>query len=200
MIITPIVFVLIAMIVAVPVFLKLFGVLTDTVHKAQATMALSIADYQPDDTYFNECKKEGTAQTAEGLKIADKVAEIECDNAAVGCDVYYGINRASKRAGAGLSVKSKLFGGGGQIHIDGDSSSCFKALSNVKKGDVFTVKTAEAEYKYTVKEIVTAQEYTGKVNGEYLLITTESSHDLFAHQSKEKLMVVATFGAEEVQQ
>lgn len=200
MIITPLVFVLIALIFALPVLLKAYSVLKDRVYQAQETLSISIADYQPDDTYFNECRKEGTAQTAQGLKAADKVAEIECNNAAVICDVYYGINRASKRNGAGVSVKSKLFGGGGQIHIDGDSSGAFKALSNVEKGDVFTVTTSSGEYQYTVKEVVTAKEYSGKVNGEYLLITTDASHDVFAHQNKDNLIVVATLGAEEVSQ
>ena len=199
MIITPLVFALIAIILALPVLLKGYSVLTDRVHQIQPVLTATIGDYQPDKTYFNECKKEGIAQTADGLKIGDKVGEIECNNAAVGCDIYYGINRVSKRDGAGLSVESKLFGGGGQIHIDGDSSGAFKALANVEAGDVFTVKTADSEYQYTVKKIMTAQEFTGKVKDEYLLITTEASHDVFAHQNKDKLMIVATLGAGEVQ-
>lgn len=198
-IITPIVFVLIALIVVVPVFIKGFYVLQGKVHEAQKTLTLTYSDVSVDDSYFNECAEEGVAQTRDALKLCDKLGTIECNNAAVGCDIYYGINRVSKRSGAGLSGNGGLFGEGKQIHIDGDASTYFKALYNVEKGDVFTVYTPDGEYQYTVKEILKTAEYSGKINGEYLLITTDISRDAFAHQNKERYTIVATLGAEEAE-
>ena len=204
MIITPIVFVLIAMIIAAPVSIKGFQLLTYEVHDIQHTLSKREEDYQPDDTYFNECLKEGTPQTVDGLKYADKVAEIECNNAAISCDVYYGYNSVSLPNSACLSTddNSKLFGEGGRLHIDGNTSSEFKALENVEKGDVFTVKTTGGEYQYTVKDIQILdmkKDTYPKVKGEHLLITTQASHDVFAHQNMRELVVVATLGAEAVQ-
>ena len=196
LIITPIVFVLIFLVVAAPVFFKGYSVVKNGVHDAQKTLRISFSDIDVSDKYFSECQKDGTDITREGLSVCDKLATIECNNAAVGCDVYYGINRVSKRYGAGLSTKSGLFGEDKQIHIDGDTSTVFKALKNVKKGDVFTVKTPAGEYQYTVREITKGTEYTGKIKGEYLLLTTQDSGDAFAQQTKQKLMVVATLGGE----
>ena len=198
MIITPIVFVLIVMIVAVPVSLKAFGVLKAKVYEMQPVLCVTQSDYAPDSAYFDECKKDGIPQVKEALKIADKVGELECDNAAVGCDLYYGINRVSKRDGAGVSAEGALFGSGGEIHIDGDASGSFKALKNVEIGDVFTVTAPDGEYQYTVKTITVGSEFDGKVKGEYLLLSTDSDSAVFAHQNKNKLFVVATLGTEEV--
>ena len=193
---TPMVFVLIALIVLVPLFVKGFGILQDKVHAAQKTLPLTYSDLAVDDAYFNECVKEGTAQTKDALQLCEKVGTLTCDNAAVGCDIYYGINRVSKRSGAALSTKSALFGNGGKILIDGDASTCFKALYHVEKGDVFTVNAADGEYQYTVTEILTAEEYTGKPSDEFLVITTDASRDAFAHQKKARYTVVATLGTE----
>ena len=198
-IITPIVFVLIALIVVLPLFLKGFGILQDKVHTAQHTLTMTYSDIAVDDTYFKECQKEGVAQTRDALKLCDKLGTIECNNAAIGCDVYYGINRVSRRSGVGLSGKGGLFGEGKQIHIDGDASTYFKALYHVEKGDVFTVYTADGEYPYTVREIVKTAEYKGNISGEYLLLTTAESRDAFAHQNKERYTVVATLGTEEAE-
>ncbi|MBR3150193.1 MAG: hypothetical protein IKF64_08480 [Eubacterium sp.] len=198
LIITPIVFVLISMIVIAPTFSKVFGIMKNEVHDAQKTLKIDYNDISVDDEYFKACQKDGTEITRDGLNVCDKVATIECNNAAVGCDVYYGINRVSKRSGAGLSVKQGLFGEGKQIHVDGDVLTVFKALKYVNKGDVFTVKTATEEIQYTVTEITKGEEYGGNAQGEYLLLTTQSSTDAFEYQNKQKLMVVAELGEKEV--
>ena len=201
MIITPVVFVLIAIVIALPASVKGYHLLTYKVHEIRSTLNNYSYDCKPDDTYYNECLKEGVAQTAEGLKTADKVAEIECNNAAISCDVYYGYNYVSRRNGACVSAEDKLFGEGGRVHLDGDASAEFKALSNVEKGDVFTVRTTGGEYQYTVTDVQTLDmnyQIYPKVKGEHLLITSQASRDVFAHQSMQELVVVATLGAEEV--
>ena len=196
MIITPIVFVLIVLIVALPLSIKAFGIMKGRVHSMRETLSVSYGDISASDEYFNECVKDSAELSPDALSVADKVGTIRCNNAAIDCDIYYGINRVSKRSGAGLSTKCGFFGEGGQIHIDANASEYFKALENVKKGDVFTVEIPSGEYVYTVKEITTAEEYSGKVKGEYLLLTTDVSHEAFAHQDKNRLMVVATLGEE----
>jgi hypothetical protein len=60
------------------------------------------------------------------------------------------------------------------------------------------VQTPNGEYQYVVKDILVDTEYTGNLKGEYLLLTTDASHEAFSHQNKYKLMVAATPGTGEV--
>ncbi|MBQ7202525.1 MAG: hypothetical protein IJS03_00755 [Eubacterium sp.] len=197
--VAPFVFVLIALVVIVPMFIGGFSFAKTYVNKARESFTMSYGDLVPNDKVYAKHLKKGEKIDKKELEVAGKVGELSCDNAAIGCDVYYGINRASKRYGVAASAKSGLFGDGGEIRIDGDVSSEFKALKNVKKGDVFTVNAPEGEYKYTVVDVTTAQEYTKKLSGEYLLLSTEVSSDAFAHQAGQRLFVAATIGAEEVE-
>ncbi len=196
LILTPVIFVAIAAVLVMPMAFKAFGTAKDTVHQMQNVLHEEIGDIAASDAYFEECRKEGIPQSKDALQVADKVGTLSCNNAAVNCDVFYGINRVSRRCGAGLSAKSGFFGEGGAVHIDGDASASFKALRHVKKGDVFTVQTADGEYVYTVQDVQVCREYAKKVKGEYLLLTTAASDAAFAAQNPEKLTVVATLGEE----
>ena len=196
MIITPIVFVLIFVILALPLSVKAFGIAKNKVHGMRETLHITYGDIDVSDDYYNECVNDSLEMSHDALEVADKIGTLKCNNAAVECDIYYGINRVSKRYGAGLSTKTGFFGEGSQIHIDGNVADSFKALSNVEIGDTFTVNIPGGEYVYTVREITVAGEYSGKLKGEYLLLTTDVSSDAFSHQDKKRLMIAATLGEE----
>ena len=191
-------FVLISLIVFAPMFFKGYSSLKSKVHDMQSVLAMSSADISVSDDYFKKCAEDTMPVNKQALSAGYKVAEIECDNAAIGCNVYYGINRVSKRSGAAMSSDSAMFGDGGCVIIDGDASTYFKALENVEKGDVFTVTTPNEVYTYTVKQIMTAEKYDKK-KGDCLVLSTDGSHKAFAHQNAEKLYVVAMLDCEEAE-
>ena len=189
-ILTPIIFVLIAMIVVIPVSISGMNFAVDTVHKAQLTLVKDYNDIEAETEYEGSDKSSGIVEIPR-LSTASKIGEIVCRNAGLNADVFYGINRVSLRNGVALEADGSKCGMGGNINVYGYASSGFKSLDNVESGDYIEFETLWGTYKYKVvtKSVLpNAPDISSK---ETLVLATSRDSKAFSAFDKSKLYVVA---------
>ncbi|MFR5876086.1 MAG: sortase domain-bontaining protein [Eubacterium sp.] len=199
-ILTPLVFVLISLIVVVPVGFRVMNMAVDTVHKAQETLTMDYNDVQANNNY----SKSRTKDEPYRPDSVSKFGEIICKSAGLNADAYYGINRVSLRNGVGISSQASLPGEDGVINAYGYASTCFKALKNVRVGDIITFETSWGMYYYEVTDVLISDRAPTLNTEQGLLLATAESSKAFSCFDGKKLYVVAklTSGAStgEVQQ
>ena len=199
---TPAVFVLISLIAVIPLCLAMLGVSVKYVHKAQSVFTPSISDFAAfDGDYKPSDKTKGSVSVTEPRGFG-KTGEIRCDSAGLSVPVYYGSNRVNYRSGAGMSTADSLPGTGGAVIVKANAAGGFKALYNVKTGDVITFETTWGVYKYKVYDIGLNADTNGK-KGENLYLITAPDKSAFSVFSGSVYVVSASYvsgpRAEEVQ-
>ncbi len=199
---TPVVFVLISLIAVLPMCLVMLGLTEKYVHKAQNAFSANISDFVAyDDGYKPSDKTEGTVRFTEPEGFS-KVGEISCSSAGLNVPVYYGSNRVNFRSGSGLKSQGALPGTGGSVIVKANPSGGFKALYNVKTGDIITFETGWGVYKYKVDDIGLNLSEKSK-DGESLTLITAPDKSAFSVLSGNVYTVIAELvsgpKAEEVQ-
>lgn len=192
---TPLTFLVISMIIIIPLSFGLLKLAVNTVHKAQKTLVFSAADVAIDrDNY----KMSEEIKDIPKINSCQKIGRIECKNAGLNTEVFMGNNRVSRREGAGLSFNAAMPGQDKEIKVFGNALGAFKALYNVKAGDVISFETGWGIFSYKVSEIVVSKEAPKDSGKERLVLITAKSKEPFAAFSEEELYVIAE--KEEVQQ
>lgn len=187
---TPIVFVLISMLVVAPICFGAMHIAIDKVHSAQVVLCKDFNDVEAITEFEASTKKSGSVEIP-AIHTAQKIGVIECKNAGLCVDAYYGLNRVSLRNGAALDSDSSLCGLGGVIDTYAYSSKGYKALGSVEVGDVISFKTLWGSYTYKVVEKSVSEKSPKRNDGEYLVMATEADKDAFSSFNKDKLYVVA---------
>lgn len=187
---TPLIFVLISMVVIAPMCFVGMNFAIDTVHSAQKVLARDFNDVEANLDYEGSSKTDGSVSIPK-LSTSQKLGVITCENAGLYADVFYGINRVSLRNGVGLESDSALCGMGKNVEIYGYASSGFKALGNVKNGDIIGFETLWGAYSYQVEEIAVLENAPKKSGKEYLVLATDEDKNAFSSFNKDKLYVVA---------
>jgi ribosomal 50S subunit-recycling heat shock protein len=178
---TPIIFVLISMVFVLPIMLGMMNTAVSVVHTAQKTLTLDFNDV--------DIVQEQASEPL-NLSLCQSIGTITCDTAGLNTKVYYGINRVALRNGVGLSTSACLFGNDGNVKVAGYSSTAFKALYNVKVGDVINVHTEWGEYDYEVTDVITSDK-SNAPDGNYLVMSTSAEKSAFSYYDNEKLYVIA---------
>lgn len=190
-IVTPIIYVLIAMIVIVPVSIGLMNTAVNLVHRAQKTFTMDYCDVQVEDVKFVP----GDAQTGQvklpEINAYQQYGIIECIDAGLKADVYYGLNRINLRKGAASSSQSAIPGQGDTINVAGYNKTAFKSLKYVEKGDEITFTTNYGVYRYQVYSVTKSNSYKSidVEDGETLVLSCDYSDGPFSNQSDERLYV-----------
>ena len=148
---TPIVYVLVSLIAIMPICFVLMNVAVTAVHSAQKTLTPDFCDITASSEYKPSTKSSGTAEIPK-FSVSKKIGKIVCDGAGLNAGVYYGLNRVSLRYGAALNAKTALPGQSKTVQVFGYSSTAFKALKNVKKGDTISFETEWGTYTYSVTD------------------------------------------------
>ena len=190
-IVRPLLFVLISLIVIIPLSLGMLKIAVNTVHKAQSGLLITLNDISINtDSFTPSDKFSGTVALPE-FTYCEKVGELSCEEKGLNTDVFYDINRVSLRSGAGISREAGMPGTGGAVEIKGDVSKGFKALENLKEGDMLVFQTSWGFYEYRVSAVEIAQEAPECEADEYLVLRTQSSKNAFACLDENKMFVVA---------
>lgn len=174
----PVLFVLISLIIVLPLCFVMLNFSVKAVHKAQNVLVPVISDYSLTDDGFKVSDIKSGNVTFVKPEPFSKLGELSCADAGLSVSVYYGNNRVAYRGGAGLTSKNALPGQGSAIEVTSNSSGKFKALYNVKTGDVITFATEWGKYKYKVYDITVGTFPEPK--GETLYLTTAESKTAFA--------------------
>lgn len=170
---TPIVFVLISFVVVVPMLFGIMHFAINAVHIAQQSLTIGYNDVEIGDDGDNE------------LDVCEYVGTLSCGEAGLNTDVYYGINRVSLRNGAGMSKKSVL---GESVKLSGYSSGAFRALYNLREGDVISFSVNDDKRLYQITDIVLSK--NADVNGDLILCTTKDN-SAFSYYDDDMLYVIA---------
>ncbi len=187
---TPVIFVLISLVAAVPLALVMLHFSVIAVHKAQNNYVAKVADYTVSaENYTPSDVKSGEVAVPE-LYGFSKLGDLSCDKAGLNTAVYYGNNRASFREGAGLSTDKKIPGEGGAVVVSANSTGAFRALYNVKNGDIITFVTSWGVYKYKVFD-VSVGTVNPSVKEETLYLSTAASKSAFSVYDSGKYIVSA---------
>lgn len=119
---------------------------TELVHKAENHFSASARDIR-DDIEPNSREKEYIG------RYGDRLGSISIDSCGVNCDLFYGSNRASMRAGAGLSDNESADLGSNSVKlIAGYDETYFSALKYAKVGDVINIYAGDTQYSYRITD------------------------------------------------
>lgn len=185
-------FVLISLFVFAPLMMIGFDMAKSTVADAQTYLKIGYNDVSVDDSSNNKTGKD----FIDSIRIGSLLGTVSCERIGLNEKVYYGDNRVSRRNGVGLNSKSYLFGMGGPSKIAGYNSSSFKALYNVKQGDIITVESNLGTFKYKVYKTTVAKK-AETVIGDKLMLATSKSTDAFSYFADEHFYVYAKLIVEE---
>lgn len=179
-ILTPIIFVLISLLIALPVGKVLMNYAVNTVHKAQAELTMDFNDIQP-----NRAENENnTSLDSISIQAGQKLGSILCDTAGVHTDVYCGLNRVSLREGAALKTDASLPGSGRTVKIAGYRTTALKNIDFIKKGDIITFETTWGSFAYKVYAIKVQTESTEK-EGDLVIGTAVDTKPFSSYEDKQ---------------
>lgn len=119
---------------------------TNVVHKAEDAAPMNVGDIEISSD------AQMTAFDVKTSNIGDYAADIECEKRGLSCRAYLGLNRASSRRGAGISMPGSFFTEDGATVVAGCDETYFAALKYIEKGDVLTVTTTQGTLTYKVKD------------------------------------------------
>ena len=189
--VNPVIYVLIALIVAVPVSLGVFNVVKNYVHKAQNRLSIGIEEYGVrSEGYENSDASVGTV-TLPVVRVNHKMGELTCEDAGISCDVYYCSNYVTRRSGAAMFSDSAFPGENGVCEIRGNRQTYFKGLKNVKKGDRITLRTPWGTYVYIVSAVTVSDTAPSATMPQCLLLRCSEDDRVYSNLSPEKLYVLA---------
>ena len=189
--VTPIVFVLITLVFAIPASLGIFGFAKNYVHRAQSKLGMTIEEYGVDDQSYAPGRVTVGNVTVPEVKLNQKIGELSCEEAGVSCNVYYGSNRITRRNGAAVSSDSKLPGFNGVCEIKGTRSTYFKGVKNIEPGDKITLTTAWGIYVYSVSAVTVAEQPPTATMPQSLLLTCSADDGAFSNFGESRLYVLA---------
>lgn len=193
----PLIFVLIAIILSVPIAVYSYNFAEDTVHKAQNVLSQTEYDIELKQSLYSE-KAGSPFETGNGY------ASLSCEKLGINSIVYRGINRVALRSGVANSSKSSVIGTDKAAAVYGYSSGSFANLANAEKGDIFKAVTDYGELDYKVTDVFTAndaksinlEEYDGAP--QKLIMYSNNSTDYFSIYNKEYIVIVAECTTNEV--
>lgn len=177
------IYVLIAMVLAVIAVVAAMKPVSALVHKAEAAMPYSVSDIEIQD--------ENRLVPVDDVYSGDALAKLTCDKRGISCTVFYGLNRASMRNGAGLLSKRSLFGNDDITIVAGYDEGCFSQLKYVEKGDTIIVTTTDKTIKYKVKDAFFDSKSNPSVEKENGALILYSSFSDFSQHSDECFYVLA---------
>ncbi len=129
---TPLIYILVLLIVAIPVGKYALNYAVNVVHEIQQTLTIGFYDYEVDSSEI--------------------IAQITCEEKGLECDLYRGISRQHLLVGASLSTEGGNLGETKQ-NIWGYYNVAFTALKNVEVGDVITISTTADNFNYCVFKV-----------------------------------------------
>lgn len=162
----PILYLLISMIIVIPVMVMGMSYAVDYVHTAQRTFVKDAYDIKVDDKLAD----------ANSLSVGAFMGNVVCENAGLNTKVYYGVNRATLRDGAGMCYID------GVRYITGDASSSFGSLYNVKKGDKIVFDSVS--YRVTEIKKQSTDEKIKLKDGSVVLVTALSKDAFSVYNGK----------------
>lgn len=189
-----VVYLLAALVVIVPVSASVLSKAVNTVHKTQEIMTPGANEVFIDDSYV-ECPYSEFLDT---VSVGKLLGSVSCESVGLCENVYYGLNRACLRNGAGLDATSYLFGEGGCSRVAAYPSTSFKMLKNIKIGEIITVQTYWGRYEYRVTQVLQGENAEAP-NGDYLVLAVNSSVEPFSTQKGINTYVIAELTSMEVQ-
>lgn len=139
--------ILIGLAVIIPAVFLLLNPVTSLVHKAEEKMPKTVRDVE---IIFSA--EPVDISNPDSVEYGSYIADIVCEKRGINTPVYFGLNRASMRYGIGLSGNGAVFDDSQKTIAAGWDETYFSALKLVEKGDVFEVKTKNANLKYKVRE------------------------------------------------
>ena len=157
---TVVIFVCVELIIVVGAIIGVNKTACNAVHKLEAAMPKSVMDLQINpnqDTYVSLDSKE--------LDYGSFVADIIVEKRGIEAPVYYGLNRASLRYGAGVSIdeNANAFGDNANTFIASYDETYFKSLKYVKSSDKVKVKTADKTIIYKAVDVFVGDEGDSRV-------------------------------------
>ena len=186
----PLIYFLLSMIIVIPIALLLLRYSISFVHKAQPSFDYSISDIEINDSAYKENVYDSGTVSRPVLHAGDKVGELQCREAGLSCNVYYGENRISVRNGAGMKTDI-LPGDTGICEMFGERSNAFRAVKNLKVGDTIKLNTSWGKFTYSVSDVVVDTQPPEDTMPQSLLLICAGSDKVFSNLNEEKLYVLA---------
>lgn len=188
---TPLIYILIALVVVLPLFIGFANRAVNTVHEAQETYALDYSDIEVNSERFDS---KALVYDVNKISECEKVGRIKCEKVGINSDVYFGVNRVSLRNGAGLSTKSSFNDAASKLNIAGYSTRAFKGLDNISVGDVITFETTDKVYEYKVQSNEIGLDPSVNYSSG-LILSSDEEGKAFSALNSEKRYVVASFSS-----
>ena len=155
-----VIFVCIELIVVVGAIVGVNKSACDAVHKLEAAMPRSVMDLtvEPESEGYVSLK-------SDELDYGSRVADIIVEKRGIEAPVFFGINRACLRYGAGVSSdeNANAFDDNINTFIGGYDESYFKSLKYVQNGDKIKIKTADKTISYKAVDTFVGNEGDSKV-------------------------------------
>lgn len=148
---TVLIFILLAGIISLPVWI--FGVkyVVDTVHIAQGKLVMDESDLQLKENFQPMPDTFGIVEKPEVVG-GEHFAQLTADKIGLDCAVYYGANRICMRAGAAASTAYSLPGFEKATILSGYNTTVFQNIDQLEKGDVLKLSTEWGQFTYRVTD------------------------------------------------
>lgn len=151
---------------------------------------------EPDESFWEEQPETIQASDVVKPKYGEIYGKITCEEIQLEAEILFGDNDTLLKSGVGQYIGSFLPGYGRQILLTGHNTTYFRALENVKKGDILVVSTSYGRYQYEVTEtkVVSKGEptpYDIQQEEEKLILCTEYPFGLFAGDKEDSFYVCA---------
>lgn len=192
---TTAVFVAIALALMIIALLSVNKTATAFVHKLEAAMPMQVRDLEedPNQSYAS------LAEVSDGTQYGTLIANLSCESRGLNTSVYYGLNRASLRYGAGVSGENgEVFGASAATVVGGYDETYFMPLKYIQKDDTLTVTAADKIISYKVTAVQLAKQSEAKSlagDGDLVLYSIYSD---FSENSGKCFYVIADKTGEEV--
>lgn len=148
---TVLVFILIAGVLSIPIWIFGFHFAVDTVHTAQSGLVMETGDLQLKEDFAPAPETFGVVAKPQVVG-GEHFAQLRAEQIDLDCGVYYGANRICLRAGAAASTSYSLPGFEGTTILTGYNTTAFRNIDQLKKGDMLTLSTKWGQYTYRVTE------------------------------------------------
>ncbi len=117
------------------------------------------SEVQTDFSNWSDARKQAYAALTQAGQVEEPIALLEVNSVQLKVPVYADSSESHLNRGAGVIDGMALPGKGGNLGIAGHRDGFFRALKDVKVGDVVAVRMKERSYRYRVSAVAVVDEH-----------------------------------------
>lgn len=189
----PFIFVLVAGMVSVPLWIFGMEYTTDYLHFAQSKLSKDLADHGVNEGFTPSPATFGIVKEPE-VKKYSQIGTLQCDRIGLECSLFYGANRVCMRYGAAVFESESLPGYGETTTVTAYVSKGFRKLFSAEIDDMVTISTSWGlfNYKVTEKVVMDKEDWDTEDNGgiERLVLFCDDPNEPLPSYSNKRLYVV----------